>query len=197
KEPERKFFTPALILFWASMFFFYGSYNASSYILPLRLSELGFLNQDYSLARAIAVVVELVLLLLMPFLTKRLVNKKIALYIGFSFILIATASAGFLAEPWSLAYINLVLGHVGKAFLFAFQALWLVEIVGKKNLSKALTVNTGGINLMSAGMNLLSSTLHQAWGFQGYFGLLAGLEALGLVLLIPAKESAPSPMAAE
>ena len=184
EEPEEapakgKFITRALVLFWLSQFFFYGAFNTSSYLLPVRLKELGFLDQDYSLARSVAVVVELLFLLLIPWVCKNFRHRKSPLFISACFIVFATSIAAFSQNPWVLGYTNLVLSHMGKAFLFAFQAIWLETIVGKQALGKALTVNTGAINLSSAVLNFSSGPLHQLWGFQGYFRIAHGFGGRG------------------
>ena len=183
-QPNKKLLIAPVIIYWLTSFFFYGVYNASSYLLPVYLTHLGYLDADYSMARAAGVAAEFVMLLLMPLITKHFKNKKTPLFIAIGFVVVGTASVMFGNNPWVIAYANMILTHIGKAFLFAHEALLLVEIVGKDRISKVLTINWGAINLSSALLNLSSSFFYELWGFQTFFGILTGLEVVGLVLLI-------------
>lgn len=188
KEEERiPFFTRPCLLYIASQIFFYGAFTASGYLLPLQLHDMSFGDDNYSLARSISVCVELSLLLLMPLIAKRIKNHKIPLFIAFGCILVATLVPAIANNIWVIAYGNLVISHIGKAFLFAFEALFLIDVIGKENLGKALTVKVGGYNFSAAILNLVSGTVSGAWGYHGYFYLLLGLEGIGLILffLVP------------
>lgn len=184
--PKKKnaVFTYGAIIFILSNFFFYGAFNAATYILPVRLNGLGFLDQDYSLARAFGVTVELIALLLMPFLKKLSKNYLVPMLLGSSILALSIGFGVFVNDPWVLAYATFALSGIGKAFIFAYQSLLLEELVGDQSLGKVLTVATGGINLSTAILNNASSYLYNAISFQGYFGLMTGIGALGVVLLL-------------
>lgn len=195
EKPSKasRLLTPAVILFFLSQLFFYGAYNASSYLLPVYLNKLGFRDADYSLARAIGVGVELVFLLFLPLLAKYNKNKKIPIYISIVMVILGTASVTAFKNPWLVAYGNLVLTHIGKAFLFASQAIFVAGLVHKEVLGKALTINAGGINFASALLNLVSSRVYETWGVYGLYGALTIFEAVGLVFFftIPKGEATP------
>ena len=183
-EGHKTVFGKSGWIYIASQFLLFGAYNASLYVLPLQLHDLSFGDENYSLARSIAVAAELGLLLLMPLLSKLLRNKKTMLYIGMGLIAVSTIFPCFVTNPWALAYGNLIVGHVGKAFLFAFEALFLIEVVGKESLGRMLTIKVGGYNFSTAVLNLLSGAVSQGWGYRGYFLLLLGMEVLGIALFV-------------
>lgn len=183
-ESNRAFFNKESILYFISATLLYGAYNATNYVLPIQLNSMGFSDADYSLARGIAVVAELVSLLLMPLWRKWIHDEKVALYVSAGFIVFATACPTFIPHPVILAYVSMIAGHIGKAFLFAFEALYVLDFVNKKSLSTYLTIKAGGYNLSTSLFNLISSPIYHAWTFPGYFGLLTGLEIIGLICLV-------------
>jgi predicted MFS family arabinose efflux permease len=183
-EGHKTVFGKSGWIYIASQFLLFGAYNASLYVLPLQLHDLSFGDENYSLARSIAVAAELGMLLLMPLLSKLLRNKKTMLYIGMGLITVSTIFPCFVTNPWALAYGNLIVGHVGKAFLFAFEALFLIEVVGKESLGRMLAIKVGGYNFSTAVLNLLSGAVSQGWGYRGYFLLLLGMEVLGIALFV-------------
>ncbi|MEE3298852.1 MAG: hypothetical protein VZR98_01005, partial [Candidatus Enteromonas sp.] len=98
----------------------------------------------------------------------------------------------FLNTPAAFGYTSFIFSGIGKAFLFAYQAMLLKEIVGEGKLAPVLTITTGLVNILSALLNLLSSTMYQNLGFEGYFAIVTALEILGLVFVffIPKQKEA-------
>jgi len=178
-----KILTPSCIFYLLFAALLYGAYNASGYQLPALLNQLGFADEHYSLARCMAVVTELVFLLLAPFVA-RLLKKKVALFLACFFIMFATTFPFWSSDSWTIAYGNLISGHVGKALLFAFEALWLSEIFGDSALSWILMAKTGAYNLISAVLNLSGNYLSRTWTYHGYYLFLLGLELIGFVFFV-------------
>ena len=190
-EPHRFHFDKGAVLFVLSYALFYGAYNASTYLFPARLNGLGFLDADYSLTRSIGVVIEIVFLLLIPLIGRVIKGKKLPVVLSGVFLVLSTSMGAFILEPWSLAFAFFTLNSIGKALLFAYQASLLGDIVGEQRLASVLTVATGGMNLCTAILNLLSATLIEGIGFQGYFGTIVLIEMLGVALLffLPKKKT--------
>jgi len=107
-------------------------------------------------------------------------------------IIISTGLGIFLNTPAAFGYTSFIFSGIGKAFLFAYQAMLLKEIVGERKLAPVLTVTTGLVNVLSALLNLLSSTIYLNLGFEGYFAIVTALEILGLVFVffIPKQKEA-------
>ena len=185
EKPSKKgrFICKPLIIFLISQLFLYGAFTAMSYLLPVRLKGLGLSDSDYSLIRGFGMVAELVTMLLIPLFGKKIRRYKIPILIA-SFVCLSASACGiFATSSYGLAYSALLLSGIGKAFLFAYQALFLQGIIGEERLAEALTINTAVTNLTAAGLNLASSSIYTAWTFQGYFGLIVGLEVVGVVLV--------------
>ena len=169
-------------------FFFLGAFNAMGYILPLRLTALEMSDSAYSLSRGVGICGELVCLLLIPLFAKHLQTFKIPLIISASLILLSSSVGIFLDNPFALGYSSFILSGSGKAFRFAFEPLFLILIVGDKNLPKALVILSGAANLTSALLNLFSDFLYVSWGFAGYFVFITVLQTIGFLFLLLAKE---------
>lgn len=182
-SPKRFHLSRGAVFFCLSAALIYGSFNGSSYLFPIRLNQLGFLDADYSLARGVGMVVETAFYFLIPLMAKLFRNKRIPLYACGVLFIVSTLSGVIMTEPWSLAFVFFTLSSIAKAFLFSYEATVLRGIVGEKELSRVLTMSMGLINLNSAILNLFSTTLFEMWGYQGYFGLISGMELLGLGLL--------------
>ena len=182
--PKKNRINHKVLLFSAFYFFLYGTFNALMYLLPTRLNGLGFSNANYSMARSVAVMLELAMLLLMPFFSKFFRNPKVPLVVCGVMILGGSVFAIFLDQPFALAYLCMGLTGAGKAFLFAYQSAFLGQVVGDKNISSVLTIAFGSNNLATAILNLASSRIYEAIGFGGFFAILCGLEAIGLIALL-------------
>ncbi len=178
-----KFISKTLIIFLISQLLLYGGFNAMNYLLPVHLKGLGLSDAEYSLIRAIGVSAEFIMMLLIPLFAKKIRRYKTPILVA-SFICFGATSCGvFITDSYGLAYSAFILSGIGKALIFAYQSLFLEDIVGRERLAEALTINTGLVNLTSALLNLLSSTIYTAWGFPAYFGLISGMELLGIVFV--------------
>ncbi|MBE6127574.1 MAG: MFS transporter [Erysipelotrichaceae bacterium] len=188
KEKEKDRLTKTALvaagIFIVANFFFYGVLHAATYLLPVRLRTLGFLDQDYSMARAIGVMIESGAMLLMPLLPRITKSKFIPVYIGASLFVAGVSMGIYFNDPWWLVYLFFAITGIGKAFLFSYQSLLLEEIVGKKALSLVFTFTTGAINLAAAIWNLSSSWIYDAIGFQGFFIMITVAGAAGVLLLL-------------
>ena len=185
KEEGRAHFKlgRGVIFFVLSTVFLYGVFGAFFYILPVSLKSLGASDSDYSLMRDVSVIMEFIFLLIVPLFKKYFKDKRVPIVI-FGILIIASTGVGvFLNTPEGLGYTSFIFSGIGKAFLFAYQAMLLRDIVGEGKLAPVLTVTTGLVNLMSTLLGFLSSTIYQSLGFAGYFALITGLEALGLVFV--------------
>ena len=185
----------ALLL--VSLVLFLGAFGASEFLLPVRLKELGLPDADYSLIRAIGIVGEFAVLLIMPFLHRFFTNKKVAFFVSGTILVVATGLVCFVNEPYALAYSNLVLTGFGKAFMFAYQVHLFENLTGKDKLGKILTLNRGLTNVVVGSLNLSSSSFYLSIGFPAYFGIITALEIVGLVILIFVPKGKPSPETSE
>lgn len=188
----KYFFSKTLIIFLISQLFLYGAFIAMTYIIPIRLKELGLADADYSLVRGAGMAAELVLMLAIPLFSKKIKRFKTPILIASFLCLIASSVGIFVNNAYALGYGSLILAGFGKAFLFAYLALFLQDIVGAEALPEALTFNTALTNLSTAVLNLVSSLIYDNFGFPVFFGTLAGLEVIGIVLILlirPASES--------
>ena len=185
----KAFFSKTLVIFLISQLFLYGAFNAMTYILPVRLKDLGLSDADYSLIRGIGMAAELVTMLVIPLFAKRIRLHKTPILIASFACLLACSTGIYISGTYALGYSALVLGGIGKAFLFAYQALFFQDIVGEERLPEALTFNMAFTNLASALLNLLSSTIYTSWGFPALFGIITGLEAVGVLLVIATRPS--------
>lgn len=189
--PHKHFkLSHAAIIYCLSQMLIYGSFNGCAYIFPVHLNSLGFPDANYSLMRGIGVVIEIAFFLLIPLAHRLFRNKKVPIILAGSFFAVSTISGVFFLEPWSLSWAFFTLNSIAKALLFSYQATLLNEVVGEDELIRVLTVSTGGINLCSAALNLFSAKIFEAWGYQGYFGLITFMEAIGvaLVFFLPRKQ---------
>lgn len=186
----------AVVLLVLAMVLINGALFATTYLLPIRLKSLGMEDADYSMIRSVGIAVEAGSMLLVPFLYRFFPNRKFPFYIAAAGFALAIALVIFITDPFACGYVNLVITGVVKAFLYAYQMYFFEEVAGKKNLSRVFTIQYGLYNLLASVMNLLSSTIYLNVGFGVLFGILAGLEVTGFVVLlfIPAKkEKEPNP----
>lgn len=188
---KRFSFSRGAMIFCLSQALIYGAFNGSLYLMPVHLNNVGFLDADYSLMRGVGVVIEMAFFCLAPFVTKFTKSKRTTVIISGAFFIVSTFVGVCLIEPWSLASVFFVCNSIAKALLFSHQASLLRDIVGEDDLSRVLTISSGGINLTTALLNLFSASLFEAWGYQGYFGLITGMEFVGVLLLfaLPRKQN--------
>ena len=179
----KKFFSKTLIIFLISQLFLYGAFNAMNYILPVRLKGLGLPDADYSLIRGIGMATEFVMMLVIPLFSKKIRRFKTPILVASFLCFFASGVGVFVDNAYALGYSALILAGFGKAFMFAYLALFLQDIVGAEELPEALTFNTALTNLSSAALNLVSSSIYVNLGFPAFFGVLTGLEAVGLILV--------------
>lgn len=172
-----------VVFFILSTVFIYGVFGAFFYIFPVRLNMLGATDSEYSLMRDVSVISEFVFLLIIPFFKGFFKDKRVPIMIFGVLIIVSTGLGIFLNTPAAFGYTSFIFSGIGKAFLFAYQAMLLKEIVGEGKLAPVLTITTGLVNILSALLNLLSSTIYLNLGFEGYFALITGLEILGLVFV--------------
>lgn len=191
KEESSQVSKRGLVFFIVSSVFFFGMYTTVTYVMPIYLNRLGTSDADYSLMRSVGVGVELVALLLMPFVDKFIKRKKTPLIIAVVVCAIGTGLGLFVKDPYAYGYSFFVLSGIGKGFLFGYQALFLGSLASSKYLPKALTINTGCVNVTVTLMNYGSASIYNAISFPGYFGLMAGLQLLGILFLalIPSQKS--------
>ena len=180
-----------LVFFIIAAVFFSGIYGTVTFVMPIYLNKLGTSDADYSLMRSVGVGVELIALLLMPFIGKLIKHKRSPLFISVGLCAVGTGLGIFVKDPFACGYSFFVLSGVGKGFLYGYQALFLAEIASSKHLPKVLTINTGCINVTVTVMNYCSAYIYNALTFPGYFGLMAGLQLLGILFLalIPSQKS--------
>lgn len=193
KPAKTPFISRSFIFFLIAQVFLFGAFNSIGYFIPLHLKSLGGSDADYSLMRFAGVSAELLCLLLVPFLSKKFQNKKIPLL---ACALLCTASTGivaFLTNAWASGLSFFILSGIGKAFFFAFDALFLIGIIGQEKLGRALVVSAGCTNLTSTLLNYASIPLYNAVSFPVYFGIMAGLEGLGILFLALAPNQKKEP----
>jgi PPP family 3-phenylpropionic acid transporter len=195
KKEENRFSVyknRGVIFFILSTVFIYGVFGAFFYIFPVRLNMLGASDSDYSLMRDVSVISEFIFLLIIPLFKSFFKDKRVPIIIFGVLIIISTGLGIFLNTPAAFGYTSFIFSGIGKAFLFAYQAMLLKEIVGEGKLAPVLTITTGLVNILSALLNLLSSTMYQNLGFEGYFAIVTALEILGLVFVffIPKQKEA-------
>ena len=193
EEPrERVYDKRGVVFFILSTVFIYGVFGAFFYIFPIRLNMLGATDSEYSLMRDVSVISEFIFLLIIPFFKNFFKDKRVPIIIFGVLIIISTGLGIFLNTPAAFGYTSFIFSGIGKAFLFAYQAMLLKEIVGERKLAPVLTVTTGLVNVLSALLNLLSSTIYLNLGFEGYFAIVTALEILGLVFVffIPKQKEA-------
>ena len=181
---SQPLFTRPFIFYFLFVTFFFGAFNAMTYILPIRLSGLGMSDAEYSLTRASGIVTEMICLLLIPLFAKRLRNYQLPLALCAALIASSAGVGIFIQNPYVLGYSSWLLSGIGKAFYFAFSSLFVIKLCGEKNLSKALVLLSGTGNLVSTLLNLASDTIYTNLTFEGYFAFIAGMEILGIVFLV-------------
>ncbi|MCR5078523.1 MAG: MFS transporter [Bacilli bacterium] len=189
EEEKKPLFNKNFVMFLLFNLFFFGAFNAMLYVLPIRLTGLGLTEAEYSLARSIGICGELVMLLLTPLFVNKLKGRKLPIIISALFIFLASSFGIFIFNAYGLGYSALVMSSVGKAFFFAFESYLLMELVGERNLAKALVVISASSHLTSTLLNLASNSIYENWTYSGYFGLIAGLEAIGIVFLLLIKRN--------
>ena len=182
-----------VILLLISIVLLTGAFNASAFLLPVQLKNLGLPDSDYSFIRAIGIAGEFVSLLLMPLFHRFFKNKKIPLFIGGGLLLLSTALCVIVSDPYALAYSNLLLSGWGKSFVFAYQVSLFAEFTGKDKLGKILTVSTGLINVVVTLLNLGSSAIYLNIGFPAFFGIITTMEGVGLIVFafLPHRKTQP------
>ena len=185
QKPNKKSNFPiyGVLLFLAAHFCFYGAFNSLSYLLPIRLKAAGVSDADYSLIRSFSMAMELAGLLTAPLWSRFFKVKKWALIASAALCVVCTSFGIYLDNGYALGYTCLLLSGVGKAILFAFQANYLQELIGDRRLGTVLTVNNGLVNLACGAINFSSSYIYDSLGFSAFFGILTGLEVLGLVFV--------------
>ena len=191
----KKFFSKTLIIFLISQLFLYGAFIAMTYIIPIRLKELGMPDAEYSLVRGAGMAAEVVMMLLIPLFAKKFKRFKTPILIASFLCLISSCFGIFISNTYALGYGSLILAGFGKAFLFAYLALFLQDIVGAEALPEAMTFNTALTNLSTAVLNLVSSAIYVNFGFPAFFGTLAGLETIGIVLIFIIRPRGEEPAA--
>ena len=184
EEEKRPLFNKNFVLFLVFNMLFFGAFNSSFYVLPLRITGLGLTEAEYSLARSIGICGELIMLLLIPLFVDKLKGKKLPILISASIIMLSSSFGIYVFSGYGLAYSSLILSSVGKAFFFGFESYLLIELVGERNLPKALVMISASCHITSTLLNLVSNTVYENWTYSGYFGLITGLEILGIVFLL-------------
>lgn len=184
KKAETPFWNRNLVLILAATLLIFGVFNATAYLLPVRLYELGIDSSNYSLYRSISMGVEMVMMLTFPLLYKWLKTHRTKILIGGILCMLSSLVGSFIADGVALAVVSFVFAGIGKAFFFGHFSLFLAEYCSENQLGKALSINNATMNMSTALMNLLSSTIYESLGFLAYFGIMAAIEALGLVLFV-------------
>ena len=103
KKPSnlKGFFSKTLIIFLISQLFLYGAFLAMTYIIPIRLKELGLADADYSLVRGAGMAAELVLMLVIPFFAKKIRRYKTPILIAAFLCLVASSIGIFVSNAYA------------------------------------------------------------------------------------------------
>ena len=187
-----------IVMLLIAMTLINGAGVTATSILPIRLNALGLADADYSLMRSIGVGVEAAFMLVAPFMQPLFKSKKTPFFIAAGCFALSYILVMFVYEPFACGYLNLGIVGIGKAFLFSYELYLFEDVVGKGGLSRIFTIHNGLYNLTSSGLNLSSSYIYLSAGFETFFGILAGIEILGLVFLAliqtggNVKEAAPA-----
>lgn len=183
EEEKSSISKRGLAFFIIAAVFFSGIYGTVTFVMPIYLNKLGTSDADYSLMRSVGVGCELASLLLMPLIGKLIKHKRSPLFISVALCVVGTGLGIFVKDPYAYGYCFFVLSGIGKGFLYGYQALFLAEIASSKYLPRVLTINTGCVNVTVTVMNYCSAYIYNALTFPGYFGLMAGLQLLGILFL--------------
>ena len=175
----------AIILLILGLVLVNGSMVAYTYLLPVRLKDLGLNDADYSFMRAVGIAVEAVMLLLVPFFHRFFEkHRKVPFYIASLGFGLASFLVCFMNEPFSCGYVSLTVTGIAKGFFFAYSMYLIEEVASKKRLSQVVLIINGLYNLLSSGLNLSSSYIYLATSFAVYFGILAAIEVAGFLVLL-------------
>lgn len=183
KPQAAKGHVRAVVLLIVATVLMNGALGAATYLLPVRLNSLGLSDADYSIMRSLSIGAEAIMMLTIPFLHRFFKNKKIPFYIAIIGFTVSFLIMGFVQNPYLCGYLGLILTALAKAFVFSYEVYLFEEIVGKNALSRIFTIHNGLYNLLATGLNLSSSHIYLNAGFPLYFGILSGIEVIGLIVL--------------
>ena len=183
----------ATIILVTAMVLIYGALGAMSHLLPVRLNALGLRDEDYSLMRGVTLFGEAGMMLAIPFF-HRFFKKhpKLPFYFAGGGFALAMILVAVITNPFACGYSSLIVTAIAKAFLFSYSVYLFEDVVGKASLARVFTIHSGLNNLTTSLLNLSSATIYLNAGFATYFGILGGIEFIGLVLLFFLKIEKPS-----
>jgi MFS family permease len=193
--PLRK--NKQFILYLLFNTFFYGGCNILGYILTLYIKANNISNADYSLWYGLRVIAEIASMLLMPLFFKVIKGKKKMLVVGSSLFLVSNLLAVLIPAVYPMMVSSFMVRGFANAFNLVYGVVFLQTVVGDNHIGKACTLCAACCNAFNGIGNLVAEPIYDSpVGFIGFFWILFGVQAVGLLFLLWMKgdpQSAPLP----
>ena len=122
---------------------------------------------------------------------KLLKKDKNGLIVGSILYLFSNVLSIFITDKIGLVASVFLIRGFANAFAIVRNVTYVQHLVGDKKVARALTLCAGFANAVNGLGNLLSSTIYQAWSFQGLFFILLIVQIGGFVILLTIKEEKP------
>ncbi|MCH3909256.1 MAG: MFS transporter [Bacilli bacterium] len=191
-DPYRSFFkNKSFVLFLVFYAVFFGCSNTAGYIIPVYLNQLGLLDNEYSLWSGVRVLAEILSFIVFPFLFKIIKKHKTSLIVGSSFFLLSALLFSVVTDRYWLVSSSFLARGFANGFIIISSVSYLQNLVGDKNVARALTLEAGLSYMVTGIGNLVASYIYTALSFQAFFLILFVIQALAFVLLFFVKVTTP------
>lgn len=177
------------LLFYA---LFFGASNTLGSMLTLYLKGMGLADNEYSFWYGARVVFEIISMILLPYMMKLLKKDKNGLIVGSVLYLFSNVLSIFITDKIGLVASVFLIRGFANAFAIVRNVTYVQHLVGDKKVARALTLCAGFANAVNGIGNLLSSTIYQAWSFQGLFFIMLVIQIGGFVILLTIKDLKPN-----
>ncbi|MCH4229095.1 MAG: MFS transporter, partial [Bacilli bacterium] len=118
-------------------------------------------------------------------------KHKTSLIVGSSFFLLSALLFSVVTDRYWLVSSSFLARGFANGFIIISSVSYLQNLVGDKNVARALTLEAGLSYMVTGIGNLVASYIYTALSFQAFFLILFVIQALAFVLLFFVKVTTP------